>query len=68
MESQFDPLLFCGPEDEAAQREALIARTAYARAEHRGFKPGHAVDDWLAAEKEVCDLIAGSQPHESKLS
>jgi hypothetical protein len=34
-------------------REGRIARAAYARAERRGFAPGHEVEDWLAAEREV---------------
>ena len=40
---------FVGPE----QRAALIAETAYFRAERRGFAPGHETEDWLAAEAEV---------------
>lgn len=36
-----------------ADREARIAQAAYRRAEQRGFYPGHEVEDWLAAEKEV---------------
>ena len=35
------------------QREALIARAAYRRAERRGFEGGDAVADWLAAEREI---------------
>lgn len=34
-------------------REARIAEAAYWRAERRGFTPGHELDDWLSAEKEV---------------
>lgn len=34
-------------------REARIAEAAYWRAERRGFAPGHELDDWLSAEKEV---------------
>jgi hypothetical protein len=34
-------------------RHDAIADAAYQRAERRGFEPGHALDDWLAAEKEV---------------
>lgn len=36
-----------------AERESLIARIAYFRAQQRGFAPGHELDDWLAAEAEV---------------
>jgi hypothetical protein len=35
------------------QRAALIAESAFFRAEKRGFAPGHEVEDWLAAESEV---------------
>lgn len=34
-------------------REARIAEAAYWRAERRGFEPGHELDDWLEAEREV---------------
>ena len=43
------PAPFTGPE----QRAALIAESAYYRAEKRGFQPGHETEDWLAAEAEV---------------
>jgi hypothetical protein len=57
-----DPLWFCGPGDEAAQRQAMIAKAAYFRALRRGFAAGHALEDWLAAEQEVYRLIAGVTP------
>ncbi len=38
---------------EDARRHALIAEHAYYLAEERQFEPGHELDDWLAAEKEV---------------
>jgi hypothetical protein len=34
-------------------RETRIAEAAYWRAERRGFEPGHELDDWLQAEKDV---------------
>ena len=34
-------------------REARIAEAAYWRAERRGFEPGHDIDDWLHAEREI---------------
>jgi len=34
-------------------REARIAEAAYWRAERRGFAPGHELEDWLNAEKEI---------------
>jgi len=60
---EFDPLWFCGPSEEAAQRQATIARKAYFRAQRRGFEPGHELEDWLAAEAEVNNLVAGGDPH-----
>jgi|CZKO01.1.fsa_nt_gi hypothetical protein len=62
MARQFDPLWFCGPGDEAAQRQAMIAEAAYFRAQRRGFEPGHELEDWLAAEQEVYRLVAGAEP------
>jgi hypothetical protein len=38
-------------------RRALIAETAYLRAERRSFAPGHETEDWLAAEAEVDALL-----------
>jgi hypothetical protein len=37
---------------------ALTAERAYFRAERRGFTPGHELEDWLAAEREVAALLA----------
>jgi len=34
-------------------RRAMIAETAFFRAQRRGFEPGHELEDWLAAEAEV---------------
>jgi hypothetical protein len=42
-------------------RHALIAETAYLRAERRGFAPGQETDDWLAAEAEVDGLLRAEQ-------
>lgn len=41
------------PPTREASREAMIAEAAYFRSAHRGFEPGHEVDDWLAAEAEI---------------
>jgi hypothetical protein len=41
----------------ASLRHDLIEQAAYARAEARGFAPGGEIQDWLAAEIEVDDLI-----------
>jgi hypothetical protein len=37
---------------------AMIAERAYFRAERRGFVPGHELEDWLAAEREIAALKA----------
>ena len=39
------------PEREGRERKIAVA--AYYRAERRGFKPGHELEDWLAAEAEI---------------
>jgi hypothetical protein len=41
-------------------RFRMIAEAAYFRAEQRGFVPGSELEDWLAAEIEVEDLLAAS--------
>jgi hypothetical protein len=43
---------------EPLDREAMIAESAYFRSAHRGFEPGHEVDDWLAAESEIDAALA----------
>jgi len=40
------------------QRHEAIAQAAYFRARHRGFEPGHELEDWLAAEGEVDSELA----------
>ena len=42
-------------------RHALIAESAYLRAERRGFAPGHETEDWLEAEAEVDALLRAEQ-------
>jgi hypothetical protein len=54
------------PEITDVARRDMIARAAYHRAEQRGFAPGEdlALDDWLAAERDVeCFLAGGSPPN-----
>ena len=41
---------------------ALTAERAYFIAERRGFAPGHELEDWLAAEREVAALLAEPPP------
>jgi hypothetical protein len=48
------PLAVAGP----AEREAMIREAAYFRAEHRAVAPGNALEDWLAAEREIDGLLA----------
>jgi hypothetical protein len=43
----------------SVDRYASIAQAAYFRSQHRGFKPGHEMEDWLAAEAEVDQRLRG---------
>jgi hypothetical protein len=43
----------------AEDRGAAIAKSAYLHAARRGFAPGHELEDWLAAETEVDQRLAG---------
>jgi hypothetical protein len=43
----------------AEDRGAAIAKAAYLHAARRGFAPGHELEDWLAAENEVDQRLAG---------
>ncbi len=42
----------------SADFAAAIAERAYFKAEQRGFVPGHELEDWLAAEREIFALAA----------
>ena len=53
-EARMDPDRAWDHED----RLDMIAENAYYRAERRGFLPGHEMEDWLAAEREVDALLA----------
>jgi len=44
-----------------SERHRLIATAAYLRAEQRGFVGGDPVADWLAAEAEVDQMLAGQK-------
>jgi hypothetical protein len=46
------------PTVSAEQRHALIAESAYRRAEQRGFQGGDPMQDWLDGEKEVDALLS----------
>ncbi len=40
---------------------AAVAERAYFRALHRGFAPGHEIDDWLVAEREVAAMLGAAE-------
>lgn len=40
-----------------SDREEWIRVAAYFEAERRGFAPGHELDDWLAAEREIDETL-----------
>jgi hypothetical protein len=39
------------------ERHQLISTVAYFRAERRGFIPGSELEDWLAAEEEIGEML-----------
>jgi hypothetical protein len=41
----------------ASLRHDMIRHAAYFRAQARGFVPGKEIEDWLAAEQDVEELI-----------
>lgn len=44
----------------AIDRDAMIATSAYFRAQGRNFEAGHELEDWLAAESEIdAALLSG---------
>jgi len=51
---------FVGEQLVYKSREERIAESAYLYAQVRNFEPGHEVEDWLRAEKEVDALLASS--------
>ena len=48
-------------ESMAPDISALVAERAYYKAQSRGFVPGFELDDWLAAEREVAAMAAGTE-------
>lgn len=44
-------------------RDQMIATAAYYRAVNRHFQPGHELEDWLSAEREIDQLL--SQPEQT---
>ena len=49
-----------GPALSAQERQMLIERAAYFRAERRGFVPGGELQDWIEAEAEILLLTGGA--------
>ena len=47
---------------DAQTRHDMILRAAYSMAECRGFEPGHELEDWLAAERQIDAAIACGAP------
>lgn len=45
----------------AEERQHMIHEAAYYRAEKRQFAPGHEVEDWAEAEREIDDLLANAR-------
>jgi len=48
--------------DATADRLRRIAEAAYRRAQGRNFAPGHDLEDWLEAEKEIDAGAQGRPP------
>jgi Protein of unknown function (DUF2934) len=42
---------------ESGAREKLVREGAYFRAERRGFSPGGELEDWVAAERDVDQML-----------
>jgi hypothetical protein len=53
------------PAEESTERHDRIARAAYRRAQERGFEPGHDLEDWLEAEREIDgpERTESTEPH-----
>lgn len=45
------------------ERQRYVSEAAYFIAERRGFSTGGDVDDWLRAESEIDQLLAGTTRH-----
>ena len=54
-----DRLQLCMAPHISEDRNACIAEAAYFMAMHRGFSPGHELEDWLTAENEVDARLIG---------
>jgi hypothetical protein len=49
-------LNYCGDPDLINKFREMVAVNAYYRAEKRGFEPGHEMDDWYEAEREITNI------------
>ena len=45
----------------AEERQHMIHEAAYYRAEKRQFAPGHEVEDWAEAERQIDELLANAK-------
>jgi len=52
-ESLYD---YSGDPDLINKFREMVAVNAYYRAEKRGFEPGHEMDDWYEAEREITNI------------
>ena len=52
-ESLYD---YSGDPDLLNEFREMVAVNAYYRAEKRGFEPGHDLDDWYEAEREITNI------------
>lgn len=50
------------------ERRRMISENAYYRAQQRGFNGGQAMDDWLAAEREINRLLPSPQQQKQELA
>jgi hypothetical protein len=47
---------YSGDPDLINKFREMVAVNAYYRAEKRGFAPGHEMDDWYEAEREITNI------------
>jgi hypothetical protein len=57
-----DPTVVPTTVGDPEKRRQEIAEIAFALAKKRGWAPGHEVDDWLSAEREVDARITALAP------
>ena len=46
------------PPVSAEERQSMIAVAAYFRAQGRNFEPGRELEDWLAAQAQIDDMLS----------